>query len=70
MLTADASSKELRLPNTPHLTPNHTVAVVAHLLRKLYTQELENEPCCPDGLKPLIERLRAQERSRLEREQG
>lgn len=59
MLTAGGSSDGLRLPNTLTLTPNHTAAVVGHLLRKLYTEELESEPDYPAHLKPLVEQLQA-----------
>ena len=55
MRTADRTPIELRLPNTLHLTPNHTAAVVGHLLRQLYAEVLNDEPCYPDTLKPLIE---------------
>jgi hypothetical protein len=70
MPTVDRTSSELRLPNTLHLTPNHTAAVVGHLLRKLYAEASGNEPCYPDTLRPLIEQLGAQEPSRLGRDRG
>jgi hypothetical protein len=70
MPTADRTFTELRLPNTLHLPPNHTAEVVGHLLRKLYAAALENEPCYPDTLGPLIEQLGAQESSRSGRDRG
>lgn len=57
MLTSGGSSDGLRLPNTLTLTPNHAAAVIGQILKRIYTEELENEPDYPAQLKPLVDEL-------------
>ena len=53
--------KGLQLSDTIFPSPDFTAKIVSHFLRKLYTDMLEEE--FPECLKPLIEKLEAQEQA-------
>lgn len=55
MLAEDEQIRGLRLPNTLELPPNHTAAVVGHLLRGAYADMLKEAH--PRHLMALMERL-------------
>ena len=51
----------LPLSDTASASPDYTARIVGHFLRKLYTDMLEEG--FPERLKPLIEKLDAQEQA-------
>ena len=57
----DEQMKGLPVSDTASASPDYTARIVGHFLRKLYTDILEEG--FPERLKPLLEKLDAQEQA-------
>ncbi|MBM6595651.1 NepR family anti-sigma factor [Microvirga pudoricolor] len=63
MLSNDRDFRELRLPNTLQLTPDHTSLVVGRLLREHYQRLVEED--VPDRLRNLLNQIDDRERAAM-----